>query len=129
MQYIFELCWENLSTEDERKSFGPKGWVVNKIVSSCYQSTVNDMIERDLEYRAKKLAEEKKVAFDSIDQMFKLFPTEMQERTDNIIEMIFALQKNWLQYRAPKWINVVDSLQKYATEKLGVVFRRLFVCC
>ena len=87
------------------------------------------MIERDLEYRAKKLAEEKKVAFDSIDQMFKLFPTEMQERTDNIIEMIFALQKNWLQYRAPKWINVVDSLQKYATEKLGVVFRRLFVCC
>ena len=120
LQYIFELCWENLSTEDERKSFGPKGWVVNKIVSSCYQSTVNDMIERDLEYRAKKLAEEKKVSFDSIDQMFKLFPTEMQERTDNIIEMIFALQKNWLQYRAPKWINVVDSLQKYATEKLGL---------
>lgn len=120
LQYIFELCWENLSTEDERKSFGPKGWVVNKIVSSCYQSTVNDMIERDLEYRAKKLAEEKKVLFYSIDHMFKLFPAEMQERTDNIIEMIFALQKNWLQYRAPKWINVVDSLQKYATEKLGL---------
>ena len=33
----------------------------------------------------------------------------------------FALQKNWLQYRAPKWINVVDSLQKYATEKLGLL--------
>ena len=69
---------------------------------------------------AKKLAEEKKVLFYSIDHMFKLFPAEMQERTDNIIEMIFALQKNWLQYRAPKWINVVDSLQKYATEKLGL---------
>lgn len=120
LNYIFELCWENLSTEDERKSFGAKGWVVNKIVGSCYQSTVNDMIERDLEYRAKKLAEEKKVPFYSIDHMFKLFPSEMQERTDNIIEMIFALQKNWLQYRAPKWINVVDSLQKYATQKLGL---------
>lgn len=120
LQYIFELCWENLSTEDERKSFGSKGWVVNKIVSSCYQSTVNEMIERDLEFRARKLAEEKKVRYDSIDYMFKSFPTEMQERTDNIIEMIFALQKNWLQYRAPKWINVVDSLQKYATEKLGL---------
>jgi hypothetical protein len=120
LKYIFDLCWENLSTEDERKSFGVKGWVVNKIVGSCYQSTVNDMIERDLEYRAKKLAEEKKVPFYSIDHMFKSFPSEMQERTDNIIEMIFALQKNWLQYRAPKWINVVDSLQKYATEKLGL---------
>jgi len=118
LNYIFELCWENLSNEDERKSFGSRGWVVNKIVGSCYQSTINDMIERDLEYRSKKLAEEKEVRFISIDDMFEKFPAEMQERTDNLIEMMFALQKNWLQYRAPKWINVVDSLQKYATEKL-----------
>lgn len=120
LQYIFELCWDNLSNEAERKSFGSKGWVVNKIVGSCYQSTINDMIEKDLEYRAKKLAEDKKVPFRSINNMFDLFPSEMQERTDNIIEMMFALQKNWLQYRAPKWINVVDSLQKYATEKLNL---------
>ncbi len=120
LNYIFELCWDNLSNEDERKSFGPRGWVVNKIVGSCYQSTINDMIERDLEYRSKKLAEEKGVPFISIDDMFIKFPMEMQERTDNLIEMMFALQKNWLQYRAPKWINVVDSLQKYATEKLGL---------
>lgn len=120
LNYIFELCWDNLSNEDERKSFGSQGWVVNKIVGSCYQSTINDMIERDLEYRSKKLAEEKDVPFISIDDMFIKFPVEMQERTDNLIEMMFALQKNWLQYRAPKWINVVDSLQKYATEKLGL---------
>lgn len=120
LNYIFELCWDNLSNEDERKSFGPRGWVVNKIVGSCYQSTINDMIERDLEYRSKKFAEEKSIPFISIDDMFVKYPVEMQERTDNLIEMMFALQKNWLQYRAPKWINVVDSLQKYATEKLGL---------
>lgn len=120
LNYIFELCWDNLSNEDEQKSFGPRGWVVNKIVGSCYQSTINDMIERDLEYRSKKFAEEKSIPFISIDDMFVKYPVEMQERTDNLIEMMFALQKNWLQYRAPKWINVVDSLQKYATEKLGL---------
>lgn len=120
LNYIFELCWKNLSNEDERKSFGSRGWVVNKIVGSCYQSSINDMIERDLEYRSKKLAEEKDVPFISVDDMFAKFPVEMQERTDNLIERMFALQKNWLQYRAPKWINVVNSLQKYATEKLGL---------
>lgn len=120
LNYIFDLCWENLSTNEERKSFGSKGWVVNKIVGSCYQSTINDMIEKDLEYRAKKLAEEKQLNYVSIDDLFKKFPSEMQERTDNIIEMLFSLQKNWLQYRAPKWINVVDSLQKYATNKLNL---------
>ena len=120
LSYIFELCWETLSTEEERKSFDPKGWVVNKIVGSCYQTTTNQMIEKDIEYRAKKLAEEKEIDFISVDDMFGKFPVEMQAKTDHIIEKIFALQKNWLQYRAPKWINVVDSLQKYATQKLGL---------
>lgn len=120
LSYIFELCWETLSTEEERKSFDPKGWVVNKIVGSCSQTTTNQMIEKDIEYRAKKLAEEKEIDFISVDDMFGKFPVEMQAKTDHIIEKIFALQKNWLQYRAPKWINVVDSLQKYATQKLGL---------
>ena len=118
LQYIFDLCWNNLATPEEIKSFGPKGWVVNKIVSSCYRTSISQMIDHDIEFKAKKLAEEKGVRFESIDQMFKLYPIEMQQRTDGIIEKIFALQKNWLQYRAPKWINVVDSLQKYATLKL-----------
>lgn len=120
LDYIFGLCWDTLSTEEERKSFGPKGWVVNKIVGNCYRTSVNKMIDKEIEYRAEELAENKKIKFTSVDEMFKLFPEEMQEKTDNIIERIFALQKNWLQYRAPKWINVVDSLQKYATQNLGL---------
>lgn len=118
--YLFDLCWENLSTAEERKSFGSKGWVVNKIVGSCYETTINKMIEKELEYRAKKMAEEKEIKYTSVDDMFTQFPAEMQARTDSIIEQMFSLQKNWLQYRAPKWINVVDSLQKYATEKMGL---------
>ena len=53
------------------------------------------MIEKDIEYRAKKLAEEKEIDFISVDDMFGKFPVEMQAKTDHIIEKIFALQKNW----------------------------------
>lgn len=120
LEYIFDLCWNNLAKPEEIKSFSPKGWVVNKIVSSCFQTSVSKMIDLDIEFRAKKLADEKEIQFESVDKMFDLYPVEMQQRTDGIIEKIFALQKNWLQYRAPKWINVVDSLQKYATVKLGL---------
>ena len=120
LSYIFDLCWNTLATSEDRKSFDSKGWVVNKIVGSCYQTSVNQMIEKDIEYRAQKLAEEKDVVYISVDDMFLQFPSEMQARTDNIIEKIFALQKNWLQFRAPKWINVVDALQKYATKKLNL---------
>lgn len=120
LQYVIGLCWNTLSTEEERKSFGPQGWVVNKLVGNCFRTSINQMIEKDIEYRAKELAESKKVSFSSVDEMFRKFPEEMQERVDSIIERIFSLQKNWLQYRAPKWINVVDSLQKYATQILGL---------
>lgn len=120
LEYIIGLCWETLSTEEERKSFGPQGWVVNKIVGNCYRTSINQMIDKDIEYRAAELAKAKKITFSSVDEMFINYPEEMQERVDNIIERIFALQKNWLQYRAPKWINVVDSLQKYATQKMGL---------
>lgn len=121
LDYIFELCWNTLSTVEERKSFGAKGWVVNKIVGSCFQTSFNQMIEKDIEYRAQKLAEEKEIDYISVDDIFSMYPVEMQNKIDNIIEKVFALQKNWLQYRAPKWINVVDSLQKYATKKLGLL--------
>ncbi len=117
LTYIFDLCWDSLSTEEERRSFGNKKWVVNKIVSSCFRTSIGQMINNDVEYKAKKLAEENDLKYTSVDDIFKQFPVEMQAKVDNSIERLFALQKNWLQYRAPKWINVVDSLQKYATKK------------
>lgn len=120
IQYIFDLCWDNLSTPDERKSFGSKGWVVNKIVGSCFSSNINNMIENDLEFMAKKLAKDKGKNYISVKDMFANFPLEMQAIADDAIEKIFAFQKNWMQYRAPKWINVVDSLQKYASKKLNL---------
>lgn len=120
IKYIFDLCWENLSTIEERKSFGSKNWVINKVVGCGYGTSINKMIEDDLEYNAKNLSKEKSISFVSVQDMFKKFPEEMQKKADSSVEKIFALQKNWLQYRAPKWINVVDSLQKYATKKLSL---------
>ena len=39
---------------------------------------------------------------------------------DKSIEEIFKFQKNWLQYKVPKWLNIIDSLQKYAAKEMGV---------
>ena len=36
---------------------------------------------------------------------------------DKSIEQAFKFQKNWLQYKIPKWLNVVDSLQKYIAQE------------
>lgn len=120
VKYIFSLCWNSLSTEDERKSFGSQGWVVNKIVGSCFQTSIGQMIDNEIEYNAKEIAKKENFSYTTVEAVFVQYPDEMQARVDCAIEKLFALQKNWLQYRAPKWINVVDSLQKYACSKLGL---------
>ena len=69
--YLFDLCWENLSTSEERKSFGSKGGVVNKIDGSCYRTSINEMIEKELEFKAKKLADEKGIKYKSINTVLR----------------------------------------------------------
>lgn len=121
INYILDLCWENLSTQSERQSFGQKDWVRNKIVSVCYGNSIGQMIENDINYYLKDLAQKKNFAYSSIGEIYKAFPEESQIKIDNVIEKLFAFQKNWQQYRAPKWLNVVDSLQKYVCKKHGKI--------
>ena len=47
LTYIFDLCWDTLSTVDERKAFGSKAKIINKIVSRCYGRTVNQIIDSE----------------------------------------------------------------------------------
>jgi len=120
IKYILDLCWENLSTESERKSFGSKKDVCGRIVGICYQKTIGEFIDERINYKLKQLAKENKISDLSITSICKDFPLESQGIIDNVIEGAFGFQKNWQSYRAPKWINVVDSLQKYVCKKLGV---------
>lgn len=39
---------------------------------------------------------------------------------DTFSELFFKFQKNWLQYKIPKWLNIVDSLQKYVASELEI---------
>ncbi len=48
------------------------------------------------------------------------YPEETRQFADEAIETIFRFQKNWLQYKIPKWLNVVDSLQKYIAADEGI---------
>lgn len=121
LKYILDLCWENLSTKEERASFGSRDSIRCKIASICYGDTIGKIIENDIEYRLKELAKLKNFSYSSIVDIYKMYTEEAQEAIDKVIENVFSFQKNWQQYRAPKWLNIVDSLQKYACYKLGKV--------
>ena len=117
VKYILELCWDNLSTEQERKSFGPKDWVRNKIVSICFGNSIGQIIEKDINFKLDRLAKKEAFSYSTIGDIYKQYPNDAQLIIDKVIEDVFAFQKNWQLYRAPKWLNVIDSLQKYICKK------------
>lgn len=120
IKYILDLCWDNLSVGDELKSEMTSNWVENRIVSCCYRNSIGRIIENDVEYYLKQLAQKNNFSYSNIREVHDAFPEEAQMQIDKVIERAFAFQKNWQAYRAPKWINVVDSLQKYACKKKGL---------
>lgn len=118
LYYILDLCWENLTTENERKSFKvTKKWIANKLVSICYGNSIGEIIGNDIFYNLKKISKERGFNYSTLSDICKKYPEHSQKIIDNAIETVFAFQRNWQLYRAPKWINVVDSLQKYVCKK------------
>lgn len=45
---------------------------------------------------------------------------EEQRVIDTAIENVFREKRHWISYKAPKWLNVVDSLQKVVCRKMGL---------
>jgi len=121
LTYIFGLCWDVLPDACERRYLGNQKWVINKIVSSCFKTSIGEIIDNDIQFGCAKLAENNEVEFISVNAIKLKYPKEVQNIIDKTIEKVFGLQKNWLQYRAPKWLNVVNSLQKYVCEKEGII--------
>lgn len=94
-----------------------KNWVRAKLVSVCYGDSIAKIIEDDISYNLKKLSDSVGFSYSSIGDIYKNYPDDSQLIIDRAIERAFSFQRNWQQYRAPKWINVVDSLQKYVCKK------------
>lgn len=119
--YILNLCWDNLSVGNELKNEMTPKWIENRIVSCCYGNSIGRIIEDSVEFYLKRIAQNNNFVYSNIREVYDAFLVESQSQIDKVIEKAFAFQKNWQAYRAPKWINVVDSLQKYACNKKGLL--------
>lgn len=117
LEYIFNLCWDNLSENNESELPRSQKWIVNKTAGYCFNNSLGKLIDEELAYRIKDYCNKNEESYISINQALKSHPEQIQNIIDTTFEVMFKLQKNWFQYKIPKWINVVDSLQKYILNK------------
>ena len=121
---IFELVKDRFVEGNEKNVLISTKWMASQTVSYCYEKNIRKMIDDLVIYRAKDYLKKEGVSFNesnfSLQSFVEDYPEQARTISDNAIEQIFKFHKNWLQYKIPKWLNVVDSLQKYVATELGI---------
>lgn len=121
---IFELIKDKFIEGNDKNVMISTGWMASQATTYCYNKNIKRMIEERINYVSYTVVKKtqpdlKKEDFD-ITQFISANPSQYQDIVNASIKDIFKFQKNWLQYKIPKWLNVVDSLQKYVAKELGV---------
>lgn len=121
---IFELVTDRFVEGQDKNVLISTKWMAVQTVSYIYNKNIRQMIDERVAYRAKEYLKKEKLTSEYASFSMKRFsgahPEMARSLADEAVETIFKFQKNWLQYKIPKWLNVIDSLQKYVAKELGV---------
>lgn len=102
--FVLELAWNNLLRDGETT----RPMTLSKLVKLTFDygngTSVKKMIASDFQYKTKG----KNLEFE-----------ERKEILDESIQSIFQIIRHWFQYKVPKWIGVVNSLQEYVCSTNG----------
>lgn len=104
LQVITKLCWDNLSKKKDSKA---------GILSSDQLATLT------LKYGFKKSV---KGVIDDLfeDQYWKKAIENDKERINHLSYFVLNITRHWFDYKLPKWITVINDIQKYVFSKNGM---------
>ncbi|MDL5376671.1 DEAD/DEAH box helicase [Exiguobacterium mexicanum] len=104
LSFLLDLAWNNLLKPTETTF----PMTLKKLPVSIYKhlnKSVSELIKEEIDY-----LEKKHVNWSS------------QKVTDAAIENVFREKRHWISYKVPKWLNVMDSLQKLVCMKIGLSY-------
>ncbi|WP_432360504.1 DEAD/DEAH box helicase [Sporosarcina sp. UB5] len=102
LQFVIDLAWNHLLKPTETT----RPMTIRKL-----PVTIRKHISNDLNLLIK---EEKKYLQTQHPRW------EEQRHLDTAIENVFREKRHWISYKVPKWLNVVNSLQKIVCQKAGL---------
>ena len=143
LKYVLALAWDNLLKEGETTSPMNRNNLPRVVFGYSREKTifwlVNDTYDKSKEKRDwankhqeniltiyKKLSKEKKIIFkkqDSYKEMTwsrQYFQKTDDELYDIAIREAFNILRHWFQYKVPKWLRVVNSLQEFVCNERSI---------
>jgi len=105
LEYVIELAWDNLIYEGETINPMTKKKLVKVTFDYGYHNNIRFLVHSNFVYLRK--LESNKMIVDS-------------DLMDKAICDSFQIMKHWFQYKIPKWLSVINELQKFVCNEFGL---------
>lgn len=127
LKYCLNLGWKYLMKKGESKSLGI-GRLVNKTFNYGLHKSIGYLIRSDIDYITKCVEhynQFKDTQADGVNKnMFSYGKRySIMNETDileKVIMMNFQIHKHWFQYKIPKWLSVINSIQEFVCNERGL---------
>jgi late competence protein required for DNA uptake (superfamily II DNA/RNA helicase) len=127
LKYCLNLGWKFLMKKGESKSLGINR-LVNKTFNYGLHQSLGRLIKSDIDYiiecveyyNQHKDNVTAKVAMNKLSFGKRYNDKTELEIMEEIIMTNFQIQKHWFQYKIPKWLSVINSIQEFVCNEKGM---------
>lgn len=105
LQYLLELAWDNLLRPGETSGAMTKGRLVYMTFNYGFNDNLIPLIKNEFTFESRLTKNKNK---------------SKEQILDISIVKAMQFQRHWLKYKVPKWLNVLNVLQKEICEKSGI---------
>lgn len=105
LEFVLSLAWDHLLKPTESTRPMTKKKLVKNTFDYGYHKNIKYIIKSSIDYQKKQKANKNK---------------SIHEVINKVIQETFQISRHWFHYKVPKWLNVINELQKFVCEKKGL---------
>lgn len=103
LTYVINLAWDNLILEGESTKPMTKAKLVHLIFNYGIKKDIRLLVQSNYEYKK--------------ETMTNMSDSDIR---DLAIQETFQIMKHWFEYKVPKWLSVINEIQKFICQEKGL---------
>lgn len=112
VEYVLDLSWKNLLLESESTTVSFNQLVFLTHSYGVWGISIATLISNSVNYSIKEYKEKHKCSY--------IEPEVLNEFEDKAIKLILQVVRHWFEYKVPKWLSTVNSLQELVCKENGI---------
>lgn len=105
LTYVINLAWDNLILEGESTKPMTKAKLVHLIFNYGINRDISLLVQSNYDYKK------------SITNLNNISESDIR---DLAIQETFQIMKHWFEYKVPKWLSVINEIQKFICHEKGL---------